>query len=77
MERIIAKIASSDSFKIQVQSSGKGDISTGDKNELKKVDAFKEHSLALTRHIENMAGYLHNEVRAIGSKIEKAKEILM
>lgn len=45
----------------------------GDKNELKKVDAFKEHSLALTRHIENMAAYLHKQVNNIETKIDEAK----
>lgn len=48
----------------------KVDLGVSEKNEMKKVDAFKEHSGVLQRHVENMSLYLHKEVNGIEAKIE-------
>lgn len=44
---------------------------------MQKIDAFKEHTLALQRHMENTSNYLKKEVQSIEQKIEEAKLLLL
>ncbi|CDW82019.1 UNKNOWN [Stylonychia lemnae] len=47
-----------------------------ERKEIQKIDAFKEHTLALQRHMDNTSSYLQKEVVSVDSKIEQAKGIL-
>jgi hypothetical protein len=44
---------------------------------LQKIEALKEHSQALSRHMENTSSYLHKEVQSIEDKIARAKAIVL
>ena len=77
MERIEGKVKCTEGMRTQInlvnsQSSQKSsnayqsemsEFSHNEKKELSKVDAFKEHSFALIRHMENTTNYLQKEVQ--------------
>lgn len=52
-------------------------MSAAEKKELQKVEAFKEHSLALQRHMENTSNYLQKEYQAVDQKINEAKQLIL
>ena len=43
---------------------------------MQKIDAFKEHTLALQRHMDNTSNYLQKEVDTVDVKIDEAKAML-
>jgi hypothetical protein len=52
-------------------------MGAAEKKEIQKIEAFKEHSIALRRHMENTSTYLHKEVKEVEMKIDSSKEIMM
>lgn len=42
-----------------------------------KVEAMREHVIAMKRHMENTSAYLKKEVKAVEIKIEEAKQIML
>ena len=53
------------------------DLSLQEKKELQKVEAFKEHSIALQRHMDNTSNYLQKEVQSVEQKINEAKHLIL
>ena len=51
-------------------------LETGVRKELAKLEAFREHSAALRRHMDNTSIYLRKEVKGVEGKINEAKEIM-
>eukprot|EP00347_Sterkiella_histriomuscorum_P013580 403364170 len=51
-------------------------LSVAEIKELQKIDAFREHTLALQRHMDNTSTYLQKQVVSVDSKIDSAKQIL-
>lgn len=52
-------------------------MTSGEKKELSKVEAFKEHSIALKRHMENTGAYLKKEVKSVEAKIDEAHALML
>ena len=52
-------------------------MSQTERKELQKIEAFREHTVALHRHMENTSTYLKKEVQSVEAKIEDAKMLLM
>jgi hypothetical protein len=52
-------------------------ITSSDRKECSKIEAFKEHSAALKRHIDNTSAYLKKEVRKVEGKIKDAKDLMI
>ncbi len=48
-----------------------------EKKELQKVEAFKEHCLALQRHMDNTSNYLQKEVKVVEAKMDEAKQLVL
>ena len=47
-----------------------------ERKELAKVEAMREHSSALKRHMDNTSGFLKKEVKGVIAKIEEAKALM-
>ncbi len=80
MDRIDSKLKTTESLKSQIisQNGTSGHVFTeNETKEIQKLDAFKEHKEALTRHIENTQQYLLKEVAAIESKVHISRELVM
>ena len=73
---IESRISSLEHLKSQVLTEVSA-LSPGEKKELNKVEAFREHSVALKRHIENTGAYLRKEVKSVEQKIEEAKDLML
>jgi hypothetical protein len=58
----------------------KGDLQTiygtQERKEVAKVEALKEHSTALRRHMDNTSAYLKKEYYKVNDKITEAKIIM-
>ena len=76
IKSIESRISSLEKLKSQVINEVSA-LSPGEKKELSKVEAFREHSVALKRHIENTGNYLRREVKSVEQKIEEAKELML
>lgn len=77
MQRVETKITQNENLKYQITLQCQASLSSADLKELQKVEAFKEHTLALQRHMENTSNYLVKEVDTVELKIEEAKQMLM
>jgi hypothetical protein len=51
-------------------------LSTGEKKEISKVEAFKEHVVVLKRHMDNTGSYLRKEVKTVEASISSAKSLM-
>lgn len=51
-------------------------LGTNERKELAKVEAMREHAVAMKRHMENTSSYLKKEVKAVEIKIEEAKDLM-
>ena len=71
MQRIESKISQNENQKNQLTTSQP--IGSSDSKELSKIEAFREHTLALTRHLENTSAYLQREVSSVDSKIDESR----
>jgi|LauGreDrversion4_2_1035121.scaffolds.fasta_scaffold118640_1 hypothetical protein len=52
-------------------------ISSSERKECSKIEALKEHSAALKRHIDNTSAYLKKEVKKVEVKIKDAKDLMI
>jgi hypothetical protein len=52
-------------------------MSIAERKELQKVEAFKEHRLALQRHMDNTSNYLIKEVHTVEQRIDEAKLLVL
>jgi len=52
-------------------------LGTSERKELAKVEAMREHAVAMKRHMENTSAYLKKEMKAVEVKIEEAKDLML
>ena len=78
IEGIVAK---TEGLRVEIQAmAAKGELETvfgtQERKEVAKVDAFKEHTSALRRHMDNTSAYLKKEYSKVSKKITEAKLIM-
>jgi hypothetical protein len=55
----------------------KGVLGTAERKEVTRIEGMREHAAALKRHMENTSGYLKKEMKAVETKIQEAKALML